>query len=108
MSDKIVHAIRTTVGRHCGLAALTLGGLMWGLARGPLGDPFLALKAGAIGGLVAALAILSESRRPVADPVAAAARRAALGRYALRFAILSAACSLIDLAGQANLILYPV
>jgi hypothetical protein len=79
---------------------------MCGLARGLLEDPFLALEAGAIGALVAVLAALSEARRPMAD--SAGVRRGAPERYALRFAILSAACSLIELAGQANLLLYPV
>ncbi len=108
MSDKIVRELRATIGRGFGLTALGLGGLMCGLSRGPLGDPFLALKAGAIGGLVAALAALGETLRPVTDPAAASVRRTALRRYALRFAVLSAACSLVALAGQANLLLYPV
>ncbi|KAA2242068.1 hypothetical protein [Salinarimonas soli] len=108
MSDKIVREIRSTVGRGCGLAALALGGLMCGLAREPLGDPFLALKAGTIGALVAAFALCHEARRPMADAKAGLTRRTALRIYAMRFALLSAACSLLSLAGEANLWLYPV
>ncbi len=107
MSREIVERIRTTVGRGCGLAALALGGLMCGLARAPLNEPFLALKAGAAGGLVAALALLGEAARPAEAGPASDLRRAALRRYALRFALLAAACALVDLAGQVNLWMYP-
>jgi hypothetical protein len=108
MSDKILREIRTTVGRGCGFTALILGGLMMGLAGRPIADPVLALKAGAAGALVAALALWSEAVRPCADPQAGSVRSSLLRRYAWRFACLSAACALVEIAGQVNRLLYPL